>query len=313
MEAKTIPVFDSLDLKLLWELDTNSRQSFNGLAKKLKVNKGTVKYRVQSFLNSGIIKSFNAILDSGKLGYMSIRLGVKLYQATPEKENEIIDFLLAHKQLTWLVRVTGDWDFNTCFVFKDLQGMNAFLNVLNIKYGTFILTKQIAIFTNISYFGRAFLAGKKSNDFVFNAYSLPSPVKTDQVDQKILYLLSENARTPVVELAQKCKVTPKTIISKIKRLENEKVILGYRSEFDLAKLGYNYYKIHMNTMNMTPQKYERIKQFLFEHPSVVYHDEGIGCFDLEFEVQVRNELQRVQIEILARNHLNFIEFSRSPC
>ncbi len=284
-------VFDSLDRKLLWELDTNSRQSFNSLAKKLGANKDTIKYRVNGYLNSGIIKSFNAILDSGKLGYMSIRLGVKLYQVTKEKENEIIDYLLSRKELTWLVRVMGEWDFNSCFVFDDLHKMNNFLNELNIKYGTFVLTRQMAIFTNISYFGRAFLAGKKSNDFVFNAYSLPSLVDLDPIDIKILYLLSDNARLLVVDIAKKVGVTPKTVIAKIKRLEREKVILGYRSEFDLEKLGYNYYKIHMNTMNMTPKKYAQIKDFLFEHPNVVYHDEGIGCFDLEFEVQVKNDLE----------------------
>lgn len=281
--------FDKIDSLLLYELDTNSRQSFNSLAKKLEINKDTIKYRVSRFLEEGIVKSFNAVVDTGKLGYFSFRIYMKFYQVSIEKEQEIVSFLLLNKNLIWLVQVNSVWDINTCFLYKSVDEMNVFLNKFVEKYGNFVSKKQIAIFTNVSYFARADLCGKKNNNVSMNIFSLPKNNQIDETEMKLLSILSQNARATIVDLAKQAKVAPKTVISKIKRLEKEKIIVGYRAEFDLGKLGYDYYKIHINAINMTPEKQSRIKNFLFEHPLVIYNNNAFGGFDIDFEIQVKGE------------------------
>ena len=49
----------------------------------------------------------------------------------------------------------------------------------------------------------------------------------DALDRKIIHLLTENARMPVKEIAQKINLTSPAVSSRIHRLEQEGVIGGY--------------------------------------------------------------------------------------
>lgn len=49
----------------------------------------------------------------------------------------------------------------------------------------------------------------------------------DALDRKIIHLLTENARMPVKEIAQKINLTSPAVSSRIHRLEEEGIIGGY--------------------------------------------------------------------------------------
>lgn len=69
----------------------------------------------------------------------------------------------------------------------------------------------------------------------------------DQTDLKILRLLQKNARIPNAEIARKLKIAPSAILKRIRRLEEEKVILGYETKIDPAALELGmecYIKVH---------------------------------------------------------------------
>lgn len=280
---------DLKDRKLLYELDQNSRQTFQQLAKKIGLSKDAVKYRINKLIEIGIIKSFNAVIDTGKMGFISFRIFLRFFQTSPEKEKEIIDFLLSNKNLVWLVQVEGNWDINTLFLYKSIAEMNAFLRELLDKYGNFIAEKEFGIYTNVSYFGRTYLNNQAQNYFVLQAITLPQNNKLNSTEIKIIETLSKNARVSILEIAQESGLTSKTVISKIKQLETDKIILGYRTEFDLEKIGYKYYKLHLTTFNTNPNILEQLKQYILQHPNIIYSDEVLGGYDIEIEVQVENE------------------------
>ena len=98
---------DIKDKKLLYELDLNSRQSFNQLAKKLKISTNSVIYRIKNLQKDGIIKEFPTIIDIGKLGFIGFRLYLKLQGITPKKEEEIINFLKNKEIVSWIVSIEG--------------------------------------------------------------------------------------------------------------------------------------------------------------------------------------------------------------
>ncbi|MBQ4115827.1 MAG: Lrp/AsnC family transcriptional regulator [Clostridia bacterium] len=59
----------------------------------------------------------------------------------------------------------------------------------------------------------------------------------DNIDKQILSMLQKNARTPLKVLAEKVYLSSPAVSSRIKQLENDGVITGYRAELDPAKLG----------------------------------------------------------------------------
>jgi len=299
---------DLKDRKILYELDKNSRQSFNELGKKVGLSKDTVSYRIENLVKKGVIKSLNAVIDTGKLGFKSFRLFVKFYNLSPEKEQEIINFLLKNKNLLWLVQVEGNWDINTWFLYKSIEEMNEFWNKFLEKYNNHIEKREFAIYSNIYYFNRVYLLDKKQLNPPISFVSLSKEENLDEKDLEILNLLAENARVSIIDISKKTRLTPKTIISRIKKLEEKKVIIGYRAEFDLEKLGYKYYKIHISTFNTSKEKMEKLKQYLYAHPNIVYDNKVLGGYDIEIEIQVENENKlRGFIEELRKNFSNIIK------
>ena len=227
---------DQKDRKLLYELDCNSRQTIQQLARKIGLSKDAIKYRINRLLKDEIIKSFNAVIDTGKIGFTSFRLFLKFYQLSPEKEREILDFLQKNKNLVWFVQVEGNWDINTWFLYKSLEEMNSFWIEFLTKFNNYIEKREFGIYSNVTYFSRAYLLKTEKNIFSMPIISLSKEEKLDKSDLKIIELLSKNARISIVDIAQETSLTSKTIINKIKRLEKDKIVVGYRAEFNLEKL-----------------------------------------------------------------------------
>jgi Lrp/AsnC family transcriptional regulator, regulator for asnA, asnC and gidA len=61
----------------------------------------------------------------------------------------------------------------------------------------------------------------------------------DETDKKILKNLLVDARSSARQLALKLGISTVTVLSRIKKLEKEKVIKGYTALIDHEKLGYN--------------------------------------------------------------------------
>ncbi len=64
-------------------------------------------------------------------------------------------------------------------------------------------------------------------------------MKFDETDKKILKNLLVDARLSARQLALKLGMSTVTVLSRIKKLEKEKIILGYTAIIDHEKLGYS--------------------------------------------------------------------------
>ncbi|MFI0397172.1 Lrp/AsnC family transcriptional regulator [Paracoccus jiaweipingae] len=66
------------------------------------------------------------------------------------------------------------------------------------------------------------------------------PVRIDQIDQKILNILSHDARIPMAELARKVGLSKTPVAARVRRLEQAGVITGYRAVISPIRLGRSY-------------------------------------------------------------------------
>lgn len=290
---------DLKDRKILYELDVNSRQGYNEIARKVGLSKDTVTYRIDHLQKSGIIKQFHTILDVGKLGFISFRLYLKLQNTTPEKEAEITEFLKKQRIIGWLVSIEGEYDLGMWILAKSIKEMNAFWKELLQKYVNYLSRRWLTIFTRVSYFPRAYFLDKKENIDEYVFITEPDEIPLDETDFAILRALAPHARISTVEIAKMAGITPKTAASRIKELERKKVIIGYRTMFDLEKLGYQYFKVHFNLHNVTKEQEKQFRAYIKHHPNIIYDNEVLGGDDIEIEIQVKslNELRAIISEM----------------
>lgn len=59
----------------------------------------------------------------------------------------------------------------------------------------------------------------------------------DEIDWKILIELQEDARISFAELGRRIGLTTPAIIERVRKMEDAKIITGYRAEIDTAKVG----------------------------------------------------------------------------
>ena len=112
-------------------------------------------------------------------------------------------------------------------------------------------------------------------------------IDIDNIDHKLLLSLTQNARMKYTDLAAQVGLTPMAVLNRVKEMQKQKLILGFRCSLDLKKLGYNHHKIYLYLQNINPSRKETLKEILRTHQNVVYITEALGKSDLEFEMHVK--------------------------
>ena len=117
---------DSLDLKIITELQKNGRKPFLDIARKLAVSGGTIHQRVEKMKEIGIIQGSKIILDYKKLGFgVTVLVGVNLSHAN--KVLEVIDELKKIPEILEVHYTTGSYSLFLKIITKDIDDFHLFL------------------------------------------------------------------------------------------------------------------------------------------------------------------------------------------
>ena len=124
--------------------------------------------------------------------------------------------------------------------------------------------------------------------------------KIDEVDFKILKILSREANKPIVEISKQSGISAKLAAYRIKKLEEKKIILAYNAIIDETKIGYSMYKIDFYLFNHS--KITQMIEYARQHPNIKNVMKTVGGPDFEIEVMVKdiNELKSMVDDIRTR-------------
>ena len=111
---------DVKDKKILYQLDSNSRQSLRSIGRKVGLTKDVVASRVKKLQDTGIIKKFYTVIDTCALDYTHPRFYLNFQYATPEIKEEIIDYFVKSKYVGFVHSSEGQYDLtlvvNSCII-----------------------------------------------------------------------------------------------------------------------------------------------------------------------------------------------------
>ena len=147
-------------------------------------------------------------------------------------------------------------------------------------------------------------------------------MKLDRIDQYILRLLRNNARLPNKDIAQSAQIAPSTCMERVRKMHEQKVILGYHAEVAPKAVG-----IHLQALvaiRMAKHSRESVESFqlhLQQLPEVLLFYHVAGKDDFLVHVGVRDTQHLRDFELAAftqrdevahiETHLIF-EFKRNP-
>jgi len=104
------------------------------------------------------------------------------------------------------------------------------------------------------------------------------------LDLKLLSLLSNQGRMPLVEIANKLNSNAKLIKTRMKKLEKLGIITCYNIKINHRLLGYTQRKVMLNLNDISSETIKKLISFLTYHKSTIYITMAIGQYDLEFEM-----------------------------
>jgi DNA-binding Lrp family transcriptional regulator len=146
--------FDAIDLQIMRELQDNGRMTNVELAERVGLTAPPCLRRVRALEEAGIIRSYHADLDPGKLGYsITVFAMVSLRSQAESDLRAFEDYVGTLPEVRECYMLNGEIDFILKVVARDLQSFQSFLtthltaapNVSSVKTSLTIRTaKQLS-------------------------------------------------------------------------------------------------------------------------------------------------------------------------
>ena len=303
-------VLDIFDKKILYELDINSRTSASKIAKKLKLPKETVNYRIKRLEKKGWINCLYTIFNASFLGYSYYRIFLKLYKITSIVESEIIDYIRSDPTCTNLRIIEGHYDLVFLTIQKNPGELKGFLQCFLNTFGMYVQEKNIHILMKTTKLNQKFLYSGKTMKKTFSHVKLKEYVP-NKIDFGIMKSLSTNARIKLRDMAHALNVDSRLIEYHVKRMEHTGIIVSYTTDLDIKKL--NREIIQIDIALKDPAFIHKIINFFDKTNTCLFIHEMLGKYDLSVELYVENdEMLRNIIEKFIKQFLeNFINYDVS--
>jgi Lrp/AsnC family leucine-responsive transcriptional regulator len=126
-------------------------------------------------------------------------------------------------------------------------------------------------------------------------------LKLDGIDKRILFELERNARIPDVKLAKIVKKSKDTVRYRVKNLEDNKIITGYKTWIDFAKLGYASTTIYFNLLNI-PEKRSKLIDYIKNDKRTYWIGVAEGAWNIGVSYFIKNneELFAIKHELMSK-------------
>jgi len=293
---------DLKDKKILYELDRNSRQSNKQIAKKVGLSEQVVGNRIRRLQEWGIIEYFFVKTNPSVLGYMHIKIYLRLHNITKEKEGELLNDLNNPKNIYWLSSLRGKYDLVASIYAKNIAEFSKKYEEIFGKWGDYILGRNVIVLERAFTYTKAYLLQNQKSEEVVYSIGEEKEIQLDKTDHDFLKLLNKEGRKSLIDIAKQLKVSADTIKYRLNNLRKRGIITGFGVKIDYKKLDNHYYLIFLKLQNMNLQKYTKLESLARINKNVIIFIKTIGDHDIELEVETTNNDELDELMKTLRDH-----------
>lgn len=298
---------DNFDLKILAELEKDSRQPISNVGKLLRTSQQVMSYKLQNLEDKAIF-GYYTVINFVKLGYTSYRTMIRLTNISPKTQEILLDYLKSNKNIGYLAESTGHWDLIIDYLGKNVVQYYCFLKELKQLFPENI--KDVDVLTTLEniYFGRDYFANKyreiKTKSFICSEDLAIQ--KLDKTDIKILSIISQNTRIGSVDISKLINASPNKVIYRLKNLQDKNIIEGYKVHINLEAIGRQAYKSLIKFNNIKEDKENELIEYLQNNLCVYDITKVIGYWDFEIDFEVKTNDDMVVFTRNVREKFNDI-------
>ncbi len=284
------------DSRMLFELDLNYRRPYSRIGKKIKMSQQMISYRVKSMVSDGAIQGYYPLVDYSRFGCLNFRVYFKINYVSKERFAELIKKISDHKNITRVMECDGRYDLLTVFAAKNPSSFNKMFREL-IESNQKQLKNYVILTTVVEhYYSRNYLGGKTERDTIIGGDR--EEVKIDDTDRKIIKAILEGKKT-TVEIAGVAGVTPRTVVSRLRKMKRMGIIKGYRMIINTRKIGIFTDKVLIKYHNLSIDREKELMNFCRTNPNITEVIKTFGVWDIELtiETETREEFRNIYITI----------------
>lgn len=279
---------DRKNRKLLHELDKNARLPISRLAKALKLGRDLVDYRVNRLVDTGVIRAFSVQIDPYRLGLTIYKVYLRVENLTTRKK-ALIRHLEKHPNTYWISICDGRWDCIFSVVAESPQQFYKIYTEILSEFHDIVSDSQVATVVDVSYWSKGYLSGTSKQTFSIGQESTKH--KLDTLDTKLLKLLIKEGDGSVAQLSRKLRTTPAKVQYRLERLEEWKVISGFRLRLNLNLLQRTAFKVQLSLRSYQEQDLKKLETYCFKQIDTVSFVQQIGVSQVEIEIHAESYYQ----------------------
>ncbi|MBN2421966.1 AsnC family transcriptional regulator [Candidatus Woesearchaeota archaeon] len=288
---------DKKDIRILAELDFNARATLSHLAKVVGLKKNSVAYRLKRLEKSGLIEGYYTIIDLARIGNYYLRVWIKYHNISNEEEKELIDYLIKSGKYGFIVSIGGKYDLCFSFNIKNLYEVEERMDILMKKFGHLFKELNHSFVSKIYFFENSFIYADNTKRKNIIKYIGRDPLKkaVDDIDLKIINILSGNGRISFADIAKKIKIHPKNVKYRLKRLQDNNIILGFRMKLNYFDFNYHYYKLFLHCKNLDKKKIKEMITYGNYHNNIIYFIKTLMDPQVEYEIITKSTKEIYEI------------------
>jgi DNA-binding Lrp family transcriptional regulator len=227
------------------------------------------------------------------MGFFSGEISLKIRGDYPALREEIISTLSSNKGVAWISSRDGKYDLMLGWYSRTIPEADALQRDILKVFSRHVALKEVKLYSRRFMFRRGYF-GKPRYDPIYIMMEAKPQHLTDETDERLLALLSGNARAGLVEMGKELGLSPAQVQHRVKTLKEKGVIIGSRPLLDLSKLGYGRWRLNFQINDYS--EYENLLGYAASHPNSVRGHEVLGTPDMSIEFETKGYEHTKQIE-----------------
>lgn len=275
------------DKDILRILNENCREPDSNIAKRLKISKQAVSYRIKKMQESGLIKNFYTEFNISKLGYDSYYIFLELEKVTNKIENEIIEKFIDEENIGWIINGIGRSNIILLIYARTLNEFEGLYYKIKNACSDRLREANFSILTGSHKLSYRFL---ETDLEAIQTEQFQSTILDDE-DNKLMKALSQNAREKMTIISNGTGMSLDVIRYRLKKLKANGAISGFRMKLDVSKLGIQWHLLLIRLQPIDKKTKKRFLDYILQQKETYYLTSTIGSYDLIVDLQVANSTE----------------------
>ena len=263
---------DAKDVKLLQNYCENATMPLKLLAKKIGLSREATAYRIKRLTKEGLITRIAAKIDASRFYPNAYCLFLRFSKLNDAIRNMAVDVLVKNENTMWVTTAGGEFDLITSFLTQNSEQLARIIKQLESALGKNL--KDYAVLTYEKEYKNRFSdlfdeqGTIEHTPHIIRAYQ---PAGTlDDADLTLLYALSLNANLTNKQLSEMTSLTPEAVRIRIKNLEKQNLIHGYRAMLDICKLKRETYYLLIKFDGLSAENEQKLQTYILQNKHIYY-------------------------------------------